>query len=107
MNKDLLWRIIDESYDQGEGKIEKQVSTIAAKIGVFKREEIFQSAVIFYRELIKGYKEPLVFAGRLLNGFCAWSELDLFLAWIMSKGRANWAKVLENPDVGLSSIISI
>jgi len=101
---DKFWKLVDESKLTFKNNIDKQLGFIKSRLLKSKPNEILAHLQTFYSELYSGYTQELWFAVYIVHGGCSEKAFEEFLAWLISHGKEQYRKILQNPEILASHI---
>ncbi|MFC0034023.1 DUF4240 domain-containing protein [Micromonospora chaiyaphumensis] len=98
MRTDEFWQLIDSARAGGGGEAAAVAARAVALLAERDPEEIVGYAHHQQRVLAASYKVDLWGAAYLINGGASDDGFEYFRGWLMTQGRAVFARAVADPD---------
>ncbi|MFI7578542.1 DUF4240 domain-containing protein [Micromonospora sp. NPDC049497] len=98
MRTDDFWQLIDRARSGGGGEPDAVAARTVALLAELPPEEIVGYAEHQRRVLAASYKVDLWGAAYLINGGASDDGFEYFRGWLMTQGRAVFARAVTDPD---------
>ncbi|ACU61800.1 DUF4240 domain-containing protein [Chitinophaga pinensis] len=107
MDKFNFWDLIEESYKQSHGDKEQQITILTDLLQQFDTQVIIEFEKIFRELVIQADTYKVMAALKIVDGFVTDDSYLYFRCRLISRGRAFFNDVLENPDYLANYDVSI
>lgn len=98
MNKDVFWRLIEETHNNSDGYMEKQVPLLVSLLKEQSVEAIMEFELIFTHLFWKAYIAELWDAADLIGCGCSDDGFYDFRSWLIGQGKEVYEKALVDPE---------
>ncbi len=98
MNTEAFWSLIETAKESSAGNIDKQIELMIAALVDLSVEEIQQFDRILWSMMARVYRADIWEVVILAACLCSDDNFHEFQGWLIAQGRANFEKVLENPE---------
>ncbi|GAB3159509.1 DUF4240 domain-containing protein [Micromonospora sonneratiae] len=98
MRTDDFWTLIDQARTGADGDVEAVAERATALLAARDVDDIAGFDRHLRRVLAASYRVDLWGAAYLINGGCSDDGFDYFRGWLITQGRATFAKAVAEPD---------
>ena len=98
MRTDDFWTLIDQARTGADGDVEAVAERATALLAARDVDDIAGFDRHLRRVLAASYRVDLWGAAYLINGGCSDDGFDYFRGWLLTQGRATFAKAVAEPD---------
>lgn len=98
MNEQIFWDIIDQSRKSINTNFETQCVNISEILMEYSEEDIVEFEHQLRLQIEKANTWPLMAASFVVCSFISDDVYEDFRAWVVGQGKANFDKILKNPN---------